>query len=390
MYVGQWIPGDEGSRGRKPKRRVQLPGYLPGRGFNRAETDVSGKMVENEDFVNFPNWLCLSFRPADGAWLNLLSQKVLDYQQTLDMKRGLLIREFRVEDQVGRITAITSTRIVSMRDKHIAGIHWTFTPENWSGLVEFRSGLDGNVINDNVARYRELESRHLKPRETEKLDKNAIFLLVRTRQSGIHMAQAARTTLYQGEGELSPVITTNQRSGYIEQIFRTDLEEGKTYTLEKVVGIYTSRDRAISEPGIEAKKSIKRAGRFEEICFRDEEVLKNLWNRADIGIINGDRNQQLLRLHIFHLLQTVSNNIIGMDVGVPSRGLHGEGYRGHIFWDELYIFPYLNLRFPDLTRSLLMYRYYRIEEARFAAKEDGKKEPCTPGKVGAMDVRKPR
>ncbi len=356
--------------------------YLAG-GFNRARTEVSGKMIENEDFVNFPNWLCLSFRPEGGPWLNLHSHKILAYRQTLDMKCGNLIREFRVEDKEGRVTAITSKRIVSMRDKHMAGIHWAITPENWSGIVEFRSGLDGNVINDNVARYRELESQHLKPMETEKIGDNAISLLVRTRQSRINMAQAARTSLFQGEREMSPVTTTNQREGYIEQVLRVELEEGKTYTLEKVVGIYTSRDRAISEPGVEAKKSIKRAGRFEEICIRHEEALRTLWNRADIGIINGDRNQQLLRLHIFHLLQTVSTNIIGMDVGVPSRGLHGEGYRGHIFWDELYIFPFLNLRFPDLTRSLLMYRYYRIEEARFAAKEDGKKGTMYPWQSGS-------
>lgn len=356
--------------------------YLAG-GFNRAKTEVSGKIIENEDFVNFPNWLCLSFRPEGGAWLNLLTQKVLAYQQKLDMRCGVLIREFRIEDEEGRRTSITSKRVVSMRDKHIASIHWSLTPENWGGKVEFRSGLDGNVINDNVPRYRELENKHLKPRKTEKIDDNAIFLSVRTRQSGICMALGARTSLYQGNSEMSPVITTSKRKGCIEQVFRVDLEEAKTYTLEKVVGIYTSRDRAISEPEIEAKKAIKRAGNFDEILLRHTDTFKNLWNSADIGIINGDRNQQLLRLHIFHVLQSVSSNIIGMDVGVTSRGLHGEAYRGHIFWDELYIFPFLNLRFPDLTRSLLMYRYYRIEEARFAAKEDGKKGAMYPWQSGS-------
>ena len=356
--------------------------YLAG-GFNRATTVVSGKEIENEDFVNFPNWLCLSFRPEGGNWLNLQTQKVLAYRQTLDMRAGVLIRDFRIEDEDGRKTSLTSRRIVSMRDKHIAGIHWSIIPENWSGKVEFRSGLDGTVINDNVPRYRDLESKHLEPLETEKIGDNAIFLLVRTLQSKIRMAIAAKTTLYQGEKEMSPVTRTNELEGYIDQVFQVELEEAKTYTLEKVVGIYTTRDRAISEPGIEAKKSIERAGRFEEICLRHEEEFKTLWNRADIGIINGDRNQRLLRLHIFHLLQTVSNNIIGMDVGVTSRGLHGEGYRGHIFWDEVYIFPFLNLRFPDLTRSLLMYRYYRIEEARFAAAEVGKKGAMYPWQSGS-------
>lgn len=356
--------------------------YLAG-GFNRAKTEVSGRIIENEDFVNFPNWLGLTFRPEGGEWLNLQSQKVLEYHQILDMKCGILKREFRVEDGEGRRTRVISRRLVSMRDKHIAGLEWSFTPENWSGTVEFDSSLDGTVINDNVKRYSDLESRHLEQLEAEKINENVIFLLVQTIQSRIMMAQAARTTLFRNNQPMEPEIETYQRRGYIGQLMRIEVREGESYTLEKVVGIYTSRDHAISEPGVEAKKAIKRAGCFEEIFLRHTVAFKNLWNRADIGIVNGDKNQQLLRLHIFHVLQSVSANTIGMDVGVTSRGLHGEAYRGHIFWDELYIFPFLNLRFPDLTRSLLMYRYYRIEEARFAAKEEGKKGAMYPWQSGS-------
>ena len=72
-----------------------------------------------------------------------------------------------------------------------------------------------------------------------------------------------------------------------------------------------------------------------------------------------------------HLLQTVSYNSEDLDIGVPARGLHGEAYRGHIFWDELFIFPVLNLRLPSITRSLLRYRYRRLLEARRAAKLAG-------------------
>nr|MBI1229412.1 glycoside hydrolase family 65 protein [Cytophagales bacterium] len=356
--------------------------YLAG-GYNRAKTKISGKTIENEDFVNFPNWLCLSFRPDGGEWLDLQAYSVLYYRQTLNMKSGILIREFRVEDTQGRRTSIKSRRVVSMRDKHMAALQWSFTPENWNGKVEFDSALDGTVINDNVARYRDLESRHLTPLETEVLGKDAISLLVQTRQSKIYMAQAARTRIFNGEMLIEPHTDTYQHKGCIGQRIAIKVSEGETYTLEKVVGIYTSRDRAISEPGIEAKKAIERAGRFEEIVDRHQKAFENLWHSADIKITNGDGNQLLLRLHIFHVLQSVSTNIIGMDVGVTSRGLHGEAYRGHIFWDELYIFPFLNLRFPDLSRSLLMYRYYRLEEARFAAREAGKKGAMYPWQSGS-------
>ena len=95
---------------------------------------------------------------------------------------------------------------------------------------------------------------HLKPLETEKIGDNSIFLMVQTLQSRIIMAQAARTTLFKNNKILQPVIETYQSEGYIGQVLRTEVSEGETYTLEKVVGIYTSRDRAISEPAVEAKE----------------------------------------------------------------------------------------------------------------------------------------
>lgn len=362
---------------------VNYPGtYLAG-GYNRAKTEISGKTIENEDFVNFPNWLCLTFRAGGGEWLDLSKFKVLAYRQVLKMKIGVLERSFRIEDGQGRRTHILSRRIVSMRDKHLACLTWIFTPENWSGPVEFLSALDGNVTNDNVERYRDLESHHLTPCATHQLDENSISLLVQTKQSKITMAQAASTALYFKEKRLKPVIETNQREGYVGQFFRLDVETGKKYTLEKTVAVFTSRDRAISEPLLEAEKTIRRAGRFREILLRHTEAYERLWYRADMEIVEDDKNQRLLRLHIFHVLQTVSYNIIGFDVGVPSRGLHGEAYRGHIFWDELYIFPYLNLRFPEITRTLLMYRYYRLDEARFAARKAGKRGAMYPWQSGS-------
>jgi trehalose/maltose hydrolase-like predicted phosphorylase len=82
------------------------PGTYIAGGFNRARTKVSGRIIENEDFVNFPNWLYLNFRPDDGEWLNLSQFIVHNYTQTLDMKHGILIRDFRVEDSNGRRSVI--------------------------------------------------------------------------------------------------------------------------------------------------------------------------------------------------------------------------------------------------------------------------------------------
>ncbi|WP_462318313.1 glycoside hydrolase family 65 protein, partial [Marinilabilia sp.] len=108
-----------------------------------------------------------------------------------------------------------------------------------------------------------------------------------------------------------------------------------------------------------------------------------LWYRCDIDLKDGNNTQLILRLHIFHILQTASKNTIGLDVGVPARGWHGEAYRGHIFWDELFVFPFLNFQLPELARSLLMYRYHRLPAAKRAARNAGFRGAMYPWQSGS-------
>ena len=95
------------------------------------------------------------------------------------------------------------------------------------------------------------------------------------------------------------------------------------------------------------------------------------------------RRLRIIRLHLFHLMQTFLENSVDLDVGVPPRGLHGEAYRGHILWDELFVFPILNLRFPELTRTLLRYRYRRLPAARWAARRAGCAGAMYPWQAGS-------
>jgi trehalose/maltose hydrolase-like predicted phosphorylase len=93
--------------------------------------------------------------------------------------------------------------------------------------------------------------------------------------------------------------------------------------------------------------------------------------------------QRRVNLHVFHLLQTLSEHTADLDVGVPARGLHGEAYRGHVFWDELFLFPFLTLRFPETARALLMYRWHRLPAARSAAQEAGYSGAMYPWQSGS-------
>lgn len=357
--------------------------YLAG-GFNRLESEVSGRIIENEDLVNWPNWLCLSFRPEGDPWFHIGTADLLEFRQVLDIRRGVLERCLRVRHSGNRETTLSSRRIVHMDQPHLAAIQWVLRPENWSGQMEIRSALDGAVTNQGVKRYRELSSRHLEPLGAGRVGEDGIFLRVRTNQSHIEMVQGARTRLFGGDEPAQLERETLEGHGMIEQRLRVQCEQEKDLTVEKTVAVFTSRDSAISEPSLSARGALRRAGRFEELCDSHFRAWRHLWNRADIGI-EGDHesSQRILRLHIFHLLQTTSFNTTHLDAGVPARGLHGEAYRGHIFWDELFIFPLLNLRIPKLTRSLLMYRRRRIREARKLAKESGLRGAMFPWQSGS-------
>lgn len=356
--------------------------YLSG-GYNRLKTEIAGRVVENEDLVNMPNWLLMKLRPEGGEWVTLLSVDILSYRQELDIKRGVLARTVRFMDKQGRETTVASQRLVHMGNMHIAAQIMTITPENWSGRIQIHSALDGTVINAGVERYKQLNSKHLEPLGTGTFAEDGIYLLVQTNQSNIRVAEAARTRVYSDSREIHVERKIAEEAGYIAQDIFLDAIQGRPLVTEKTVSFYTSRDFAVSEPVADAVEALGRSGDFEELLKSHVMKWNHLWDRCDIQTSDNDRAQMILRLHIFHLLQTVSRNSIDLDIGVPARGWHGEAYRGHIFWDELFIFPYLNLRIPVLTRSLLLYRYRRLDSARLAAENEGFKGALYPWQSGS-------
>ena len=356
---------------------VHYPGTYVAGCYNRLATEMAGRVIENEDLVNVPNWLPLTFRIEGGEWFDLSRVEILSYQQALDLKQGVLARTVRFRDGEGRESTLQHRRLVHMSEPHLCALESRLTPENWSGAVEFRSALDGTVINSGVPRYRKLASRHLEPIETAPVDDETIYLKVQTNQSKVQIAQAARTRAFRDGKRIELERRVIEEAGYIAHEFSLEAEQGVQLSVEKVVTLYTSRDQAIAECGLEARDQIPRSGSFGALLKTHAVAWGHMWNRFDIGISadlpnrNAEHAAMVLRVHVFHLLQTVSLNSIDLDVGVPARGLHGEAYRGHIFWDELYIFPFLNLRQPEITRALLRYRYRRLPEARAAAREAG-------------------
>jgi trehalose/maltose hydrolase-like predicted phosphorylase len=362
---------------------AHYPGtYLAG-GYDRLDTEIAGKIIVTEDLVNWPNWLFLTFRIDDSDWFSLEQVQIIEYRQVLHLRQGLLELSMRFRDRHDRETSINSRRLVHMNEPHLAAIQWILTPENWSGSITVHSAIDGTVTNSGVARYRELNGEHLKSLHSGLIFEESIYLEVRSRQSHIHMAQATRTIAYQDDMPMPVQRETTQREGYIAQELTFGCKRGHPVRIEKVAAIYTSRDMAISEPVLEARNALQTIGTFNELLKSHITAWEELWDCFDITIKGDSQTQQILRLHIFHILQTASPNTYDLDVGIPPRGLHGEAYRGHIMWDELFAFSFLNFRNPLLTRKFLLYRYRRLGQARLAARKAGYRGAMFPWQSGS-------
>jgi trehalose/maltose hydrolase-like predicted phosphorylase len=175
----------------------------------------------------------------------------------------------------------------------------------------------------------------------------------------------------------------HQMEDYIQQVLAFDVRQGAPVRVEKMVTFSTSRDAATGDTLAKAGRSALWRPDFEEALERHASAWEELWRVCDVRVHGDERVQMLLRLHIFHVLQVCSRHTADRDAGVPARGLNGEAYRGHVFWDELYVFPFLSFRVPEVTRAFLMYRYRRLEEARTAAREAGFRGAMFPWQSGS-------
>ena len=362
---------------------THYPGTYVHGGYNRETTILGGLPVLNEDLVNMPNWLVLQLRIEGEDAIQLGGVELLDYRHELDIRNATVVRHLRFRDPAGRQTTLKSRRFVSMADPHHAGIEWTLVPENWSGRVEVITAIDGRVQNGGVARYQQLEGRHLNPVSPRTFGPEVIALKAETRQSNLYISHAARTRLFRGDQLLRAERVLYQMEDYIQQVLAFDVHQDAATRVEKMVTFYTSRDPAISDTLVRAATSAARHSDFAGSFQRHSAAWDELWRVCDVRVSGNERVQLLLRLHIAHILQVCSLHTADLDAGLPARGLNGEAYRGHVFWDEIYAFPFFNVRLPEVTRGLLMYRYRRIGEARAAAQEAGFRGAMFPWQSGS-------
>jgi trehalose/maltose hydrolase-like predicted phosphorylase len=169
----------------------------------------------------------------------------------------------------------------------------------------------------------------------------------------------------------------------VESLFEIELQKFQVLKVEKCVSIHTSKPDDTEKPLAKAKVSAMLVESFDWLLEESKEAWAKIWKEIDVQLTGDRLSQKLMRMHLYHLMVSFSPHNKNIDAGITARGLHGEAYRGHIFWDELFILPLYAMHFPEAAKSMLMYRYKRLDKARDYAREYGYKGAMFPWQSGS-------
>jgi len=276
--------------------------------------------------VSTADWTRLS-ATVNGRLLRLDQGHSLEHRRVLDMRQGILWREWRHQNAAGEITRLKMLRLASLADRHLLVQCATITPENYSGSVSIDAALTGTVTQ------------------------------VTGSGTTVAMAVARRVVDSAGHCMSSTEVVVGQLS--------LEVRLGETYRLDRVVAVHTSRDT--DEPREMAGRQVKHA--IEDVngvIAEHREAWLTRWKASDLRIEGDAAAQRALRFAIYHL--SSASNPEDERVSIGARGLSGTAYKGHVFWDtDIFLLPFFILTYPEAARALVMYRYYTLAGARAKA-----------------------
>jgi beta-phosphoglucomutase family hydrolase len=383
LTVGNGYFGTRGAMAEVEAGEFNYPGTYMAGVYNRLISKVAGHDTENEDLVNVINWLPVSFKiDNDDEFFQINKAEILEIRRALRFNNGVLYRRLVVRDEKGRETLIGTRRMASMDDPNLAAQEYTITPLNYSGKITVRSGLYGDHINSGVERYSQLNQKHLEQALLGS-EENIHFIVVKTSQSHTVIAAAAQVTVFEGNDREYVHFHKTHTVGRSQIEFTKRVRQGEFLRVEKIVGLYHNTGQEELDPLEKALETCKKYKNFDEVLEKSALRWEEIWDNIDIRIAGDRLAQKLIRLHLYHMMVTTSPLNASIDAGIPARGLHGEAYRGHIFWDEVFILPFYNLHFKEVAKSILMYRYRRLEEARKYAREYGYQGAMFPWQSGS-------
>jgi alpha,alpha-trehalose phosphorylase len=306
---------------------------------------------------------------------------LLKYDRRLNMKSGTLDREILWETLAGKQVSITSRRLLSFANRHVAAISYCVTLLNAQAFVVISSEMAANETSagdsgDDPRLARGFPGRVLHPRASYSKDRR-IVLCHATQKSRFTLTCATDNAL---ESSCLHSYKVAHTTDFGQVAFTIDAQPGRPIELTKYMVYHTSQTASAEDLCGRAEWTLDRVVTqgFQQLLASQEQYMDEFWCRSDVLIkdIREDRVkrstveiQQAIRFNLFHILQASAR---AEDTGVPAKGLTGQAYEGHYFWDtEIYLLPFLIYTSPRIARNLLAFRYKMLPQARARAKELG-------------------
>ncbi|WEK55531.1 MAG: beta-phosphoglucomutase [Candidatus Cohnella colombiensis] len=305
----------------------------------------------------------------DGQRFGLYSGKVLDYRRELDMRTGELTRFVTWESDSGKQLRIVFRRIVSLNDKHLAAIRCEVTALNFTGQVALYSSINGEVSNQAASddpRIGASFSGQVLQTESVGAEAGRLWIKQRTKHTGFVLYTSAAHTVEAG------VVVLTEHSA-VQQLatvkYVMQLKENETVAVVKSIAYYSSRDYSEKELAIKANQLLDEATSIQYSALQKKQIafLNDFWKHADVQIEGDHALQQGIRYNAYQLLQSTGRD---GKTNIGAKGLTGEGYEGHYFWDtETFVLPFFIYTNPKIARALLSYRSGTLDHARARARE---------------------
>ncbi len=342
----------------------EIPGtYLAGI-FDKSAAQVS-------ELVNFPYFFELKFY-IDGEYIDPRKCEILDFKRALDMKNGLLYKLISIRDGKGRVSKIEGYRFLSIANRHFAGMEYQFTAVNYKGFIVVESITDGTVLNSKKDPKEKV--KHFKVLENKPLTSQGMYMEVATFDKDYRVGIASSLRL-EKDGKNAVINRRKVSCGEIlMENVEVEVEEGTVFAVKKYITVVSSREYINNQLEREASQLLLKfeaqgmGSALKESIFK----YKQLWDVMNIEIDGDHEAETAIRFNIFHLMNCANPD--DQRVSIGAKGLHGEGYKGHVFWDtEIFMIPFFIYSEPRAARSLLMYRYHTLGAARGNAKQNGYK-----------------
>lgn len=351
--------------------------------------EAFGFAKTGQTIINAPDMKVLRLY-VDDEPLFLPTAELISFRRVLDMRAGVLTRALLWRTPAGKRVRVESKRIVSFRDRHLAAVSCTVTLENADAPVALSSELlvrsDAATDDDDPRTTRSFGRKILLPQGGAQ-DGLRTCMGFRAAQSGMTLGCAMDHVLTtQCNYHVESALALDAAPPGAKTVFTIDAKQGAPIHLVKYFTYHTSRSAPPRELRERAHRTLDRAvSKGEQEMFdAQRDVLDEFWQRSDVHFEADHKDRaltavelsQAIRFNLFHILQASAR---AEGAGVPAKGLTGQAYEGHYFWDtEIYVLPCLVYTAPKVARNLLTFRYSMLGKARRRAREVNQKGALYP------------